>query len=147
LKPIHITAYYPDLRNSTLPLFAFFAERATYRLRFMDKQTRLSPPRNEATLNLTRRNTMNASKLFAAVAAVVFAGSAFAADLPAANAAATGAAAASAQVSVAARSLNVPAILVDKSASPTRAQVRAEAIEALKTQRATEAGQFDWLTK
>jgi hypothetical protein len=81
---------------------------------------------------------MNASKLLVAVAAVVFAGSAFAADLPAAAAAAT---------SVAAKSLNVPAILVDKSASPTRAQVRAEAIEALKTQRATEAGQFDWLAK
>jgi len=90
---------------------------------------------------------MNASKLFAAAAAVVFAGSAFAADLPAANAAATSAAAAAAQVSVAAKSLNVPAILVDKSAGPTRAQVRAEAIEALKTQRSTEAGQFDWLTK
>lgn len=89
---------------------------------------------------------MNASKLFTAVAAVVFAGSAFAADLPVANAAATSAAAAAAQVSVAARSLNVPAILVDKSASPTRAQVRAEAIEALKHQRATEASQFDWLT-
>jgi hypothetical protein len=113
----------------------------------MDKQTRLSPPQRKATLNLTRRNTMNASKLFAAVAAVVFAGSAVAADLPMANAAATSAAAAAAQVSVAARSLNVPAILVDKAASPTRAQVRAEAIEALKTQRATEAGQFDWLAK
>jgi hypothetical protein len=86
---------------------------------------------------------MNASKLFVAVAAVVFAGSAFAADLPVANAAVTSAAAA-AQVSVAAKSLNVPAILVDKSAGPSRAQVRAEAVEAAKNRRATEASQFDW---
>jgi hypothetical protein len=87
---------------------------------------------------------MNASKLFTAVTALVFAGSAFAADLPGANAAAISAAAAAAQVSVAAKSLNVPAILVDKSAGASRAQVRADAIEALKTQRATEASQFDW---
>jgi hypothetical protein len=87
---------------------------------------------------------MNASKLFTAVAALVFAGSAFAADLPGANAAAISAAAAAAQVSVAAKSLNVPAILVDKSAGPSRAQVRADAVAALKTQRATEASQFDW---
>ena len=88
---------------------------------------------------------MNASKLFAAVAAVVFAGSAVAADLPMANAAATSAAAAAAQVSVAAKSLNVPPLLADKSASPTRAQVRAEAVEALKNYRSTDASQFDWL--
>ena len=87
---------------------------------------------------------MNASKLFAAVAAVVFAGSAVATDLPAANASAISAAAAAAQVSVAAKSLNVPAILVDKSAAPTRAQIRAEAVEAVKNHRATEASQFDW---
>ena len=87
---------------------------------------------------------MNASKLFAAVAAVVFAGSAFAADLPAANAAATSAAAAAAQVSVAAKSLNVPALLVDKSASPSRAQIHAEAVEANKNHRSTDASQFDW---
>lgn len=96
---------------------------------------------------------MNASKLFAAVATIVFAGSAFAADVPAANAAATtaansaAAAAAAAQVSVAAKSLNVPAILVNKSAGPTRAEIRAEAIEAVKNHRATEASQFDWYTK
>ncbi len=89
---------------------------------------------------------MNASKLFFAVAAVVFAGSAFAADLPVANAAATSAAAA-AQVSVAAKSLNVPAILVDKSAGPTRAQVRAEAEEAARNHRATEASQCDFFSK
>ena len=86
---------------------------------------------------------MNASKLFAAVAAVVFAGSAVAADLPVANASVS--AAAAAQVSVAAKSLNVPAILVDKSASPTRAQIRAEAVEAVKNHRSTDSSQFDWL--
>jgi hypothetical protein len=95
---------------------------------------------------------MNASKLFTAVTAIVFAGSAFAADLPAANAATTSAAAAAAQVSVAAaaqvsvaaKSLNVPAILVNKSAGASRAQVRAEAVEAAKNHRSTEASQFDW---
>jgi hypothetical protein len=86
---------------------------------------------------------MNASKLFAAVAAVVVAGSAVAADLPVANASVS-AAAAAAQVSVAAKSLNVPAILVDKSASPTRAQIRAEAVEAVKNHRSTDSSQFDW---
>ena len=90
---------------------------------------------------------MNASKLFATIAAVAFAGSAFGADVPAANAAATSAAAAAAQVSVAAKSLNVPAILVNKSAGPSRAQIRAEAIEAVKNHRSTEASQFDWFTK
>jgi hypothetical protein len=90
---------------------------------------------------------MNASKLFTAIAAIAFAGSAFAADVPAANAAATSAAAAAAQVSVAAKSLNVPAILVNKQSGLTRAEVRAEAIEAVKNHRATEASQFDWLTK
>ena len=90
---------------------------------------------------------MNASKLFAAVAAVAFAGGAFAADVPVANGAATSAAAAAAQVSVAAKSLNVPAVLVDKSAGPTRAQVRAEAIDAVKNYRSTASAQFDWLTK
>jgi hypothetical protein len=89
---------------------------------------------------------MNASKLFAAIAAVAFAGAAVAADVPAANAAATSAAAA-AQVSVAAKSLNVPAVLVNKQAGRTRAEVRAEAVEAVKNHRATEASQFDWLTK
>jgi hypothetical protein len=89
---------------------------------------------------------MNASKLFAAVAAVVFTGSAFAADIPVASAALSSAAAA-AQVSIAARNLNVPALLTDKSASPTRAEIRAEAVDAVKDQRATVLGQFDWYTK
>lgn len=87
---------------------------------------------------------MNASKLFVTVAAVVFAGSAFAADTAAANAGVT-AAAAAAQVSVAAQSLNVPVVLVSKSVGRSRAQVRAEAIEANKHHRASEASQFDWI--
>jgi hypothetical protein len=86
---------------------------------------------------------MNASKLFAAVAALAFAGSAFAADTAAANATVT-ATAAAAQVSVAAKSLNVPAILVDKAAGQSRAQIRAQAIEANKHHRSTEASQFDF---
>ena len=90
---------------------------------------------------------MNASKLFAAVAAIAVAGTAFAADVPAANATASTAAAAAAQVSVAAKSLNVPAVLVDKSAGPTRAEIRAEAIEAARNHRSTEASQFDFFTK
>jgi hypothetical protein len=88
---------------------------------------------------------MNASKLFAAIAAFAIAGSAFAADVPAANATASTAAAAAAQVSVAAQSLNVPAVLVNKSAGPTRAEIRAEAIEAARNHRATEASQFDFI--
>jgi hypothetical protein len=79
---------------------------------------------------------MNAKNLFTALAAVLFAGSAFAADVPAANAAAT---------SVAATSLNVPAVAVDKSSGPTRAQVRAEAEASLRDYRTTDAAQFDWL--
>jgi hypothetical protein len=88
---------------------------------------------------------MNASKLFTLVAAVAFAGSAFAADAPVANAALS--AAAAAQLTVTAQALNIPAVLVNKSAGRTRAEVRAEAVEAVKNHRATEAGQFDWLSK
>jgi hypothetical protein len=88
---------------------------------------------------------MNASKLFAAVAAIAFAGSAFAADTTAANASVT--ATAAAQVSVAAQSLNVPATLVNKSAGASRAQIRAEAVEANKNRRSSEASQFDWITQ
>ena len=87
---------------------------------------------------------MNASKLFAAVVAVVFAGSAFAADLPVANAAVTSAAAVAAPVSIAAKNLNVPSLAVDKSAGPSRAQRRADAIEAAKNHRATNVAQFAW---
>ncbi len=88
---------------------------------------------------------MNASKLFTAVAALAFAGSAFAADVPVANAAIS--AAAAAQLTVTAERLNIPAVLVNKSTGRSRAEVRAEAIEAVQNHRATEAGQFDWLTK
>jgi len=90
---------------------------------------------------------MNASKLFAAIATFAIAGAAFAADVPAANATASTAAAAAAQVSVAAKSLTVPAAVPAKTAGPSRAQVRAEAEEAARNHRSTEASQFDWLTK
>ncbi len=87
---------------------------------------------------------MNASKLFAAVAAFAVAGSAFAVDVGGASAAVS--AVAAAQVSSAAsRSLNVPLILVDKSAGASREQVRAEAVAAVKNYRATTTAQFDWL--
>lgn len=88
---------------------------------------------------------MKASNLFIAIAAVAFAGAAFAADVPAANAAATSTAAAAANVSVAAKSLNVPAVLVAKNMGRSREEVRAEAVEAVKNYRATEASQFDWI--
>lgn len=83
---------------------------------------------------------MNASKLFAAIAALVFAGSAAAADAPVANAAATSAATAAAAaaaqgVTAAARPAN------------SRDKVRSEAIEAAKNRRASEAGQADWFMK
>ena len=87
---------------------------------------------------------MNASKLFAAVAAVTFAGSAFAADVAGANATAI---AAAAQATTAARNLNVPMVLVDKSSGRTRAEVKAEAVQAVMNHRATAAGSFDWITK
>jgi hypothetical protein len=147
LKPVHAEPYYPDLRNIVLPVFTFFAQTATVRLRFMDRRTRLTSRRNpQATLNkLLRRNTMNASKLFTAVAAIVFAGSAAAADVPVATAAIT--AAAASQLTVTAQKLNIPAVLVNKSAGRTRAEVRAEAIDAVQNYRATEASQFEWISK
>ena len=89
---------------------------------------------------------MNASKLFAAVAALTIAGSAFAADTAGA-AAAVSAAAAAAQMSVVAKSLNVPALLVDKNAGRSRAEVKAEAIETVKNYRATATAQFDLIGK
>jgi hypothetical protein len=88
---------------------------------------------------------MNASKLFVAIAAVAFAGSAFASGIPATGAAIS-AAAAAAPLTVAAKSLNVPNILVDASAGASRAQVRAEAVEAVKNYRSTSAAQFAWLS-
>jgi hypothetical protein len=86
---------------------------------------------------------MNASKLFAAVAAVVFAGSAVAADLPVASAAAAGAAAT--QLSYATQKLNVPVVQVNKAEGPSRAEVRAEAIAAMNSNRSTFAAQLDFL--
>lgn len=86
---------------------------------------------------------MNASKLFAAVAAVAFAGSAFAVEVPVASVAVS--AAAAAQAGFAAKNLNIPAVLVNKSGSPSRAEVRAEAIAAAQNQRSTFATQMDFL--
>jgi len=88
---------------------------------------------------------MKASKLFFALVAVTLGGSVFAADVPAANATATTTAAA-AQVAVAAKSLNVPAMPTAKDTGRSRAEVKAEAVEAVKNHRATEASQFDWIT-
>ena len=88
---------------------------------------------------------MNASKLFAAVAVLAFASSAFAADMPVANAAIT--AAAASQLTVTAQNLNLPTVLVDKSAGRSRAEVRAEAVAAVQNYRTTDASQFDWISK
>ncbi len=88
---------------------------------------------------------MKASKLFTAVAALAFAGSAFASSAPVANAAIS--AAAAAQLTVTAQSLNIPAVLVDKSAGRSRAEVRAEAVDTVQNHRATEASQFDWILR
>ncbi|HEY0061497.1 MAG TPA: hypothetical protein VGC21_05215 [Telluria sp.] len=91
---------------------------------------------------------MNASKLFAAVAAFAFAGSAFAADVAAANVSATGASVvviSAAQSSYAVRNLNVPVLLANSSNGPSRAQVHAEAVEAVKHARSTFSTQYDLL--
>jgi hypothetical protein len=87
---------------------------------------------------------MNASKLFTAVAALVFTASAFAADAPAAPAATTAATtAAAAQAAAAAQSVAAAAA----KTTLTRAQVKAEAIEANNNRRASEAGNTDWFMK
>ncbi|QYF96240.1 hypothetical protein KY495_02390 [Massilia sp. PAMC28688] len=80
---------------------------------------------------------MNASKLFTAIAALVFAGSAAAADTPVATTAVTTAAVAAA----------AQAVAIAQPAGNSREQVRAEAISAAKQRRATEAGQADWFMK
>jgi hypothetical protein len=85
---------------------------------------------------------MNASKLFATIAAIAFAGGAFAADVPAANATVTTAAANAAQVSAAAQSVAAAA-----AKQAHRDKVRAEAEEAARNRRSTEASQFDWFMK
>ena len=87
---------------------------------------------------------MTASKLFIAIATFAVAGSAFAGDVPAANATVT-AAASSAQVAAAAKSLSLQN--ANKPGVRSRSEVRAEATEAARTHRATEAGQFDWISK
>src|SRR6476660_9442841 len=81
----------PGKRNSALPSSAFIAESDRYKLLFMDERYRLSPPQIQRRHAKDRRNTMNASKMIIAVAAVVVAGSAFASDVPAAGAAVTSA--------------------------------------------------------
>jgi hypothetical protein len=88
---------------------------------------------------------MNASTLFTAVAALAFAGSAFASEAPVASAAIS--AAAAAQLTVTAQRLNIPVVLVDKSAGRTRAEVHAEAVATVQDYRPTAAGQFDWITQ
>ena len=85
---------------------------------------------------------MNASKLFTAAAAFAFAASAFAADVPAASVAATSASAAQA----AAAAHGIAAVGATKH-TLTRAQVKAEAIEANNNRRASEAGNTDWFMK
>ncbi len=90
---------------------------------------------------------MNASKLFIAIAAVVMTGSASAADVTAASAAAISAATTAAQVSIAVQRLNVPVVLVNRSAGRTRSDVRAEAFDAVRSYRATAVAQFDGVSK
>ncbi len=87
---------------------------------------------------------MNASKLFTAAAAFAFAASAFAADVPVAPAAS--AAATSAAAAQAAAAHSIAAVGATKN-TLTRAQVRAEAIEANNNRRASEAGNTDWFMK
>jgi hypothetical protein len=89
---------------------------------------------------------MNASKLFVAVAAVAFAGSTFAADLTGASAAATSAAAAiAAPAGYAAKNLNIPSATIGKSGTQNRAEVRAEAVEAVKAGRSAFQDQLDFI--
>ena len=83
---------------------------------------------------------MNASKLFAAATVFVAAGSAFAAETPVA-AAAVATAATTANSSIAAIALNVPTVTISKTRS--RAAVRAEAVEAVRTYKPTLAKQLE----
>ena len=89
---------------------------------------------------------MNASKLFIAIAAVAFAGSAFAADLPAASFAVTQVSVvATAPAGYAARNLNVPSLQVNKFDLQQRAVTRAQAIDAVKNDRSTFENQIAFL--
>ncbi len=69
---------------------------------------------------------------FIAAALVFAAGSAFAADAPATAAASTAAVASAANVGIAATQLNVPAITITKNGGRARADVHAEAVDAVK---------------
>ena len=85
---------------------------------------------------------MNATKLFAAAAVFLAAGSAFAADTPvAAAAAAVATAASTANSSIAALTLNLPTVTISKVRS--RAEVRAEAVEAVRHYKPTLAKQLE----
>jgi hypothetical protein len=98
-----------------------------------------------------RRITMNASKLFTAVAAVVVAGSAFATEAPVASAAVASSAVTSVAITAPApagyaeRNLNVPSLHVNKFDTQQRARVRTQAIDAVKTGRTTFQTQLDFL--
>jgi hypothetical protein len=83
---------------------------------------------------------MNATKFLAAAAVFVVAGSAFAADTPVASAAVT-TVASTASTSIAAVSLNVPVITI--SNSRTRSEVKAEAVEAVRSYKTTLAKQLE----
>jgi hypothetical protein len=83
---------------------------------------------------------MNATKFLAAAAVFVAAGSAFAADTPVANAAVT-AVAGTAATSITATALNVPTVTI--AANRSAAEVKAEAVEAVRTYKATLAKQLE----
>jgi hypothetical protein len=84
---------------------------------------------------------MNAKHIIA-TAAIAFAGSAFAAEAPVANASAT-AAAAVAATNAAAASLNLPTVQVSAGIQRSRAEVHAEAVEAVKNYKSTLATQLE----
>lgn len=90
---------------------------------------------------------MNTSKIFTAAAALMFAASAFAADAPVAPAAAAAAPAAAAAAAQAGAIAHSVAAAATEKGKPTRAQVKAEAIEANNNRRATQVAQFDWFMK
>jgi hypothetical protein len=84
---------------------------------------------------------MNAKHLIATVA-IAFAGSAFAADAPVANAAATAAAAAATTV-VSTTALTMPTVAVSAGTQRSRAEVHAEAVQAVKSYKTTLATQLE----
>lgn len=90
---------------------------------------------------------MNAKHIIATVA-IAFAGSAIAADAPVAtSAAAATAAAAAATTVVSTTALTVPTVAISAGTQRSRAEVRAEAVQALKTYRSTLDTQLDITTK